>query len=286
MAIRWHARQVTGDKQHFLPASLIGGFGRVAAGRSSREAEVGWRRRDWQQSRPAVAENLGYVNKMYRLADPPPGVSADRVDELWDHFEKPLPGAIARAAARHETDADCTTLIKYAAVAGVRHPDFAAAVNRWRTELGMPQVAGDQVQVERVSVLTRGLTLVQGFRWRFVHRPAFVPRFVLNDRGWSYIGQQGRPGRGLWIPLNSDVGLLAWLQRGVAGVSDHLTLWPGWATWLNTATWVDAPSFVVGHPDDGQLLDQLTHIDDVAPKLERVGPYRDRRLQGLFSDFL
>jgi hypothetical protein len=65
MAIRWHARQVTGDKQHFLPASLIGGFGRVAAGRSSREAEVRWRRRDWQQSRPAVAENLGYVNKMY-----------------------------------------------------------------------------------------------------------------------------------------------------------------------------------------------------------------------------
>jgi len=80
--------------------------------------------------------------------------------------------------------------------------------------------------------------------------------------------------------------LLAWLQRGVAGVFDHLTLWPGWGTWLNTATWVDAPSFVVGHPDDGGVLDQLTHIDDVAPKLERFGPYRDRHLRGLFSDFL
>jgi len=277
--------RVTGGKQHFLPAALIGGFGRVAPGESLREAEVLWRRREWQQSRPAMAASIGYVNKMYRLAAPPHGMSADRVDELWDHFEKPLPDAIARAAARQETSADWTTLIEYVAAAGVRHPDFADAVKRWRTELGMPLVTGDQVQVERVSVLTRGMELVEGFRWRFVHRPAFGPRIVLNDRGWSYVGQQDRPGRGLWVPLNSEVALLAWLQRGVLGVFDHLTLWPGWAAWLNTATWVDAPSFVVGHPDEGCILDQLTHIDDITPKLERFGPYRDRRLQGLFSDF-
>ena len=277
--------RVTGGKQHFLPAALIGGFGRVAPGESLREAEVLWRRREWQQSRPAMAASIGYVNKMYRLAAPPHGMSADRVDELWDHFEKPLPDAIARAAARQETSADWTTLIEYVAAAGVRHPDFADAVKRWRTELGMPLVTGDQVQVERVSVLTRGMELVEGFRWRFVHHPALGPRFVLNDRGWSYVGQQDRPGRGLWVPLNSEVALLAWLQCGVLGVFDHLTLWPGWATWLNTATWVDAPSFVVGHPDEGCILDQLTHIDDITPKLERFGPYRDRRLQGLFSDF-
>ena len=66
-----------------------------------RDAEVLWRRREWQQSRPAVASSIGYVNRMYRLAAPPLGVSADRVDELWDHFEKPLPAAIrARQHAR------------------------------------------------------------------------------------------------------------------------------------------------------------------------------------------
>jgi len=226
------------------------------------------------------------VNRMYRLAAPPLGVSADRVDELWDHFEKPVPAAIARAAARQDDEADRSTLIEYVAAAGVRHPDFADAVNRWRTELGMPVISGDQLQVERVSVLTRGLKLVEGFRWRFVHRPASGPRFLLNDRGWCYAGQQNRPGRGLWVPLSTDVALLAWLQRGVAGAFDHLTLWPGWATWLNTATWVEAPSFVAGHPDDGRVLDELTHVDDVACKLERFGPYRDRRLRGLFTDFL
>jgi dihydroxyacetone kinase len=35
---------MTGDKQHFLLAALIGGFGRVAARDSLREAEVLWRR--------------------------------------------------------------------------------------------------------------------------------------------------------------------------------------------------------------------------------------------------
>jgi hypothetical protein len=119
----------------------------------------------------------------------------------------------------------------------------------------------------------RGLKLVEGFRWRFVPRPAFGPRFLLNDRGWCSVGQQNRPGRGLWVPLSAEVELLAWLQRGVAGAFDHLTLWPGWATWLNTATWVEAPSFVAGHPDDGRVLDELTHVDDVASQLERFGPY-------------
>ena len=80
--------------------------------------------------------------------------------------------------------------------------------------------------------------------------------------------------------------MLAWLQSGQAGGFEHLTLWPGWADWLNAATWIDAPRFVVGYPDDGDLLDQVTHIDDVAPRLERIGPFRDRRLQGLFSDFV
>jgi hypothetical protein len=219
-----------------------------------------------------VAENIGYVRGMYRFTAPSPGVSADRVDELWDAFEDPLPGAIARATARRETSDDRTTLIGYVAAAGVRHPDFGEAVNRWRGELGMDTVTGDQVQVERVAVLTRGLRLVEGFRWRFVHAPAFGPRFVVNDRGWSYIGQQDRTGRGLWIPLNGQVALLAWLQRGEAGVFDHPTLWPGWATWLNNATWQDAPQFVAGHPDDGSLLEELTNADDAVAGLSGLAP--------------
>lgn len=277
---------MTGDKQHFLPAAVIGGFGRKAMGELSRDAEVLWRRREWQQPRSTKAHNIGYVNGMYRMSNPPNGVNPDIVDELWDYVEQPLPEVISLVATREETAADHGVLLKYAAAASVRHPDFAEWVNRRRTELGMSPVAGDELHVDRVALLRRGLEQVEGFRWRFVHSPVGGPRFVLNDRGWTYIGQQDRPGRGLWIPLNGQVGMLAWLQRGVAGGFEHLNLWPGWTTWLNTGTWQDAPSFTVGHPDDGYLLGGLTCIEEVAPKLERIGPYRDRRIQGLFSEFL
>lgn len=279
---------MTGDRQHWWQAAVIGGFSAVAPGGPlpQRDAKVLWRRRDWQQARLTTAGAIGWKREMYRLEDPPQGTSEDAVDELWDHFERPVPEAIARTAACRETSQDHDTLKGYAAAASVRHPDFADAVNRWRAELGMPPVTGDLVQIDRVSLLSKGLKQVEGFRWRIVHRPAFGPRFIINDRTWTYIGQQDRPGRGLWVPLNCDVGLVGWLQRGESEGFEHLTLWPGWAQWLSTATWMDAPSFIVGHPDDCDLLEHLTHIDDVASTLERVGPYRDRRLQGLFSDFL
>lgn len=279
---------MTGDRQHWGQAAVIGGFSGVAPGGPllQRDAKVLWRRRDWQQARLTTADAIGWKRKMYRLEDPPHGTSEDAVDELWDHFERRVPEAIARTAARRETSLDHDTLKGYAAAASVRHPDFADAVNRWRAELGMLPVTGDLVQVDRVSLLSKGLKQVEGFRWRIVHRPASGPRFVINDRTWTYIGQQDRPGRGLWVPLSCDVGLVGWLQRGESGGFEHLMLWPGWVQWLNTATWMDAPSFIVGHPDDGDLLEHLTHIDNVASELERVGPYRDRRIQGLFSDFL
>jgi hypothetical protein len=266
----------------------MGGFsGGAPGGKTSlRDAKVLWRRREWPQAQLITASAIGLEKKMYRLQDPPPGTSQDAVDKLWDTFEKPLPTAVARTAMRQESSSDHNTLKGYVAAAGVRHPDFAEAVNRWRAEFGMPAVTGDQVQVDRVALLGRGLKLMEGFRWRIVHRPEFGPRFVINDRGWTYIGHQDRSGRGLWIPLSCDVGMTAWLQKGEAGGFEHLTLWPGCAHWLNTATWIEAPRFVVGHPDDGDLMEKLARIDDVAPRLERFGPYRDRRMQGFFSDFL
>lgn len=47
VAVPWHAWSVTGDKQHFLPAAVIGVFGRRAAFEPLRDAEVLWRRREW-----------------------------------------------------------------------------------------------------------------------------------------------------------------------------------------------------------------------------------------------
>jgi hypothetical protein len=146
----------------------MGGFtGAVPGGKTSlRDAKVLWRRREWPQAQLITASAIGLEKKMYRLQGPPPGTSEDAVDKLWDTFEKPLPMAIARTAVYQESGSDHNTLKGYVAAAGVRHPDFAEAVNRWRAEFGMPTVTGDQVQVDRVALLGRGLKLMEGFRWR------------------------------------------------------------------------------------------------------------------------
>jgi hypothetical protein len=219
---------------------------------------------------------------MYRFQNPPYGVNRDRVDQVWDGFETTVPQAIVRATKCRETDGDRIALVNYVAAAGVRHPHFEEAVNRWRRGSGMPQVADDGVQVERLAVLARSLLLVRGFRWRLVHSPKNAHRFILNDRGWTYVGEQGRPGRGLFVPLNGRLAMLGWLAPSVLGAFDHLTLRPTWVKWLNAATWTEAPEYVVAHPQDAQMLRGLRTADEVAPELTMEGAYRRRR--GLLFD--
>jgi hypothetical protein len=98
-----------------------------------------------------------------------------------------------------------------------------------------------------------------------------------------------RPGVNLTVQQGErhrpQVHVADFLRRHVKARCHLAELWPGWAHWLNAATWMEAPRFVVGHPDDGELMEELAHVNDVAPRLERFEPYRDRRMQGFFSDF-
>ena len=88
-----HPRGVTGANQHYLPAVLIGGFGRLPAGSGPlREAEVAVRDRatgvvDSQLRR---AKTLAARPGMYRLTAPPAGVDSDIVDTLWNPVENAL----------------------------------------------------------------------------------------------------------------------------------------------------------------------------------------------------
>jgi hypothetical protein len=57
--------------------------------------------------------------------------------------------AVKRLENRSENTADIDWLIQYVCAAGVRHPDFGDAVNRWRAEGGDPPLAGDDIQIAR-----------------------------------------------------------------------------------------------------------------------------------------
>ncbi len=220
------------------------------------------------------ADSIGWVNGLYRLDSPPSGMDRDRIDEIWAFVEPDLPRAISRLQRRIQTAEDERVLVNYVAAAGVRHPTFGPALNRWLTDYGQAPISGDQLKLARVQSLAETLLFMRGLRWRVLHSPKHAHRFILNDRGWTYIGQEERDGRGLFVPLNGRLALLAWHAGIDAGGFDHHELRPTWIKWLNAATWTEAPQFVVGHPYDGPMLSRLRTADEVGPALDGTGPYR------------
>src|SRR5215472_16480501 len=75
-------------KQHYLPASVIGGFG-LARSAAPREALVAVRRKGSAEVTEATAESVAYERGLYTLQNPPPGVTADQLDNLWTQELEP-----------------------------------------------------------------------------------------------------------------------------------------------------------------------------------------------------
>jgi hypothetical protein len=77
---------VSGKKQHYLPAVLIGGVGVAAASGRLRDATVAVRRTATGAVDPVDprAGSIAWLPGMYRLAAPPPGIDRDIMDKLWN----------------------------------------------------------------------------------------------------------------------------------------------------------------------------------------------------------
>jgi hypothetical protein len=230
---------------------------------------------------------VGWVDKLYRLQNPGPGVDPDEVDKLWDPVERDYRAAVERLENRSEDAADIDWLIQYVCAVGVRHPDFGDAVNRWRAEAGDPTLAGDDIQIARKLSLNTGLAPIKQWRWRIAHSRPDAPRFIISDLGWVYVGQPRMPGRGLYIPLTARLAALAWADPANPRKVDHQDMRPGGIRWLNAASWEEAPDFVVGHPDDKAELERMTSAADVDKwgALTRGAYYgHEARRPGLFDD--
>ena len=274
----------SGAKQHYVPAALIGGFGRTADRERLRDAVVCWRQRGWAGTRETSAEAIGWRLGMYRLQNPADGLDPDVVDAVWDVIEPGISGAVRRFEDGMNAASEREWLVVYASMAGVRHPDFEPAINRWLAELGKPDVRGDDVHRVRLEALENSLTPMRKWRWRILHSPPEAPRFTLNDRAWSYLPQlrpqaQGR--RALYLPLSSRVAAVAWLSLSAEGL-DHQTLRPNWVRWLNAVTWTTAPAFIVGHPDEANVLG----AERTTNKVERAITLRNGSFQGITGKYL
>jgi hypothetical protein len=164
---------------------------------------------------------VGWVDKLYRLQNPGPGVDPDEVDKLWDPVEKDYRAAVERLENRSENAADIDWLVQYVCAAGMRRPDFGGAVNRWRAVAGDPPLTGDDIQIARKLSLSTALAPIKQWRWRMAHSRPDDPRFIISDLGWVYVGQPRMRGCGLYIPLTARLAVLAWADPANRGNVDH-----------------------------------------------------------------
>ena len=278
---------MSGDRHHFIQASLLGGFGRTPAGKRQRDADIEQRRTGTATTETTTPDKVGWVDKLYRLQNPGPGVDPDEVDKLWDPVEKDYRAAVERLENRSENAADIDWLIQYVCAVGVRHPDFGDAVNRWRAEVGDPPLAGDDIRIARKLSLSTALAPIKQWRWRMAHSRPDDARFIISDLGGCMSVSRGCPAAACTSRSPPAWPCSRGPTRRTRGRVDHQDMRPGGIRWLNAASWEEAPEFVVGHPDDKAELERMTSAADVDKwgALTRGAYYgHEARRPGLFDD--
>ena len=259
-------------RQHWLPAAVIGsGFGDRGSG-PGREAVVGVRRKRSAGVELVKASTVCYERGLYTLAAPPVGVDANVVDRVLGTIEPVIPAVITSLETGDQTADGEEILLDYAAMLGSRHPQyFREIVGAHTSRIGAEPLAGDAVTLARLQVLQNALEQVRQWHWRVVDSPIDAPGFVLNDRGFSYVGQEQRPSRALFIPLSRRVAVLGFGGQQT-GFASRFTATSMSVRWLNALTWTDAPLEAYAHPFDREMLANLADPTD-APA-NSTGPYR------------
>lgn len=276
---------MAGDRQHYIPAALIGGFGRPAADGRLRHATVAVRLQATGAVLPRFrkAETVGYEKRIYRLKKQLPGVDPDVIDNIWKGIEQEIPALVERLDARQVAPGDDETLLAYAATASVRHPTFARVADDWQKRHGQPLPVGDDVNVMRVQALANQFPAVRSWRWRVLHSPPGDRRFMISDRGWSLVGDAVLT---ILLPMGPRVAILGYpddpaLPPRRPPFEEHLDVVDSWIGWFNAATWADHEftNLLIAHPDDLALLEQLPDHNDL--RVNQHGPYMGRNAWGL-----
>jgi len=123
-------------RPHYLPASLIGGFGEPDKGKHAGHLRYAWVRMRLAGVPGTVAgiraDNVAIQNGVYDVADPGPDLPADFAEQFWKQYEAALPGAVRALADGSWTRDDWRTVLLHVQAQSIRHPDFARAVNSLR----------------------------------------------------------------------------------------------------------------------------------------------------------
>lgn len=270
---------MSGDRQHYMPATVIAGFGRRVSGRPRRHSEILVKDLATGVVTLSTAAKQAHRRALYRLVSPPSGLDPDWVDAQWTTIENRLPSLIERLVNGTLVPGDADFLFLYAAMIGVRHPSFEeiAEDHLVKSGLSTPPTA-DQVNLMRIEGILNVLGDMPDWRWRVLHPTDGDASFMLSDRGWIYI-QEIIGSRSIWVPMAPTAGILGYLDDDQFGprrppFEEHRNVVPSWVTWLNAAA-ADDKRFthsMFTHPDNRIGLEQLPPLEGLT--VNSRGPFR------------
>jgi hypothetical protein len=280
-------------RTHYLPASLIGGFGQPEKGRRSgnlRYARVCVRRLDDPERTTAIrADQVAVQNGLYDVDQPGQELPADFAERLWEAYEGPLPAAIRALESGSYTKDDWLTVLLHVQAQSIRHPDFDREALNYLAAQGAPAPGGDQVQSQRQRTHVETRKLMARARFAVLRRRDPAQRFLINDKGYVPLYDVIRDAKGVVFPLSGQVGVLMAVQAAQSGddyeAGPLIERTPNLKAMaiINEATW-DTVGIrcVIGNPGD------MTWISDLRSgpkevKMPKYRPYHGNQEAGLFD---
>lgn len=270
---------------HYIQAALMGQWGEPVT-KAPRERGIFVRMKQPSRTFPTTPENVGKENNLYPAW----------LEKFWHVYEGDLVRVAGRLAQAPLDEGDELYLLLHVAALRPRKASFLDDLNEYQENNGLPAVTEIDLPLERLKAVLRTLPYAQTWRWR-VLSPYPGERFILNDQGccefsdWNWRTGEEWPGRGVFFPLGPTIGVLGFLYEPQLhrstyvfkplDFSDRLALNRGYASFLNLRLWEEAERFVVAHPSDRALIE---NIDDGSQiQHDPSGPYRYRRF-GFFGD--
>ncbi|MGP0109402.1 MAG: hypothetical protein ACLPR9_11190 [Acidimicrobiales bacterium] len=235
---------------------------------------------------PMVAKKIARERDVYRLEDPPVGMDANIIDDIWRGYEPKLPLAVKAFEEGTWGDTEWSTIWFHICALGVRHPAFTAYAMKTLASRG-DDAGPDDAQRARVKTLSESQAILSAWRFAVIERPPDSHRFITNDKGYASVTELDER-NAVFFPLSANVGIL-----GAVGAGDNSlqqpppphtkrVLTPSTVEALNEVSWqVDGVRCVIGHPDDHVRLLRLK--DRGEWRQPQLGPYRGKGREGLLD---
>ncbi len=252
--------------------------------RTPRERNIIVRMKQPSKTFETTPENVGKQNNLYPAW----------LEKFWHLYEGDLIRVAGDLDAGTLNRGDEAYLLLHVSALKPRKASFLDDLNEYQADNNLPAFTETDLPIERVNAVLRTLPYAETWRWR-VLLPPRGERFIINDRGLCEFGdldprtRMEWPSHGVFFPLGPAVGVLGVLHepkfhRHVfrsLDFSDRLTLNSGYTALLNLRLWEDAERFVVAHPSDRALIENIDNAAEI--RLDPTGPYRFRRF-GFLGD--